>query len=71
MMGWDKVSSFMGSKQVTSPVHNVKGDDKLSCRDAVASEDVPIAVLTKKITAETDGARKAVLEQQLLEELQV
>ena len=68
-MGWDKLSQFMGSKQVASLV-----DDKNKskpCEDAVASGDVPIAILLNRIVAETDDAKKAMLEQQLSEELQV
>lgn len=67
MIGWDKVLRFMGSKQATTPSQQ---EDE-PCKDAVASEDVPIAILANKIMAETDAARKAALEQQLLEELQV
>ena len=68
-MGWDKLSQFMGSKQVDSLV-----DDKNKskpCEDAVASGDVPIAILLNRIVAETDDVKKAMLEQQLSEELQV
>ena len=59
----------MGSKQVDSLVDS--GNDTQPCKDAVASGDVPIAILLNRITAETDDAKKAMLEQQLLEELQV
>ena len=68
-MGWDKLSRFMGSEQVASLV-----DDKNKskpCEDAVASGDVPIAILLNRIVAETDDVKKAMLEQQLSEELQV
>lgn len=68
-MGWNKVSRFMGSKQITSLVDGEEEDKPYE--DAVATGDVPIAILANKITAETDDTRKAVLEQQLLEELQV
>ena len=68
-MGWNRVSRFMGSKQVTSLVDGEEEDKPYE--DAVATGDVPIAILANKITAETNDTRKAVLEQQLLEELQV
>ena len=67
-MGWDKLSHFMGSKQVTSS--DVHGESK-PCEDGVPSGDVPIAILANRITAENDDAKKAVIEQQLLKELQV
>lgn len=68
-MGWDRVSRFMGSKQVPSLVGGKEHDKP--CEDGVPSGDVPIAILANRIRAETDDAKKAVLEQQLLEELQV
>ena len=69
-MGWDKLSYFMGAKQVTtSAVYSEK--ERKPCEDGVPSGDVPIAILANRITAETDDAKKAMIEQQLLKELQV
>ena len=59
----------MGSKQADSLMD--VGNNSKPCEDAVASGDVPIAILLNRITAETDDAKKAMLEQQLLKELQV
>lgn len=70
MMGWDKLSRFMGPKQVTSSAVHDKKESK-PCEDGVPSGDVPIAILANRITAESDDAKKAVIEQQLLKELQV
>jgi len=67
-MGWDSVSRFMGSKSADTVSNDVP---KKPCEDAVASGDVPIAILTKKILAATDGEVKAKLEKQLSEELEV
>ena len=61
------ISAFMGSQQVTTtPVNSYKKD-----KGGVASPDVPIAILLNKIASETDGAKKALLEQQLSDELKV
>ena len=62
----EKLSSFLGSK----PVMKNKTEDQLY-KDIVPSKDVSIAVLTYQITAATNDVKKAALEQQLLEELQV
>jgi len=59
----------MGSSPVTIPVDSKRKGKP--CEDGVPSGDVPIAILANKITAETDDTKKAMLEQQLLEELQV
>lgn len=47
------------------------GNKHKPCEDAVPSGDVPIAILTHQIMDETDDAKKAALEHQLLKELQV
>ena len=60
------ISAFMGSQQVTIPVNGYMKD-----KGGVASPDVPIAILLNKIASETDHAKKALLEQQLSDELQV
>ena len=69
IMGWDRLSRFMGSKQVISSVHSEREDKPFE--DVVPSGDIPIAILTNRIIAETDDAKKAMIEQQLLKELQV
>ena len=63
----------MGSNQVPSSVLSsvLSSKKKKPCEDGVPSGDVPIAILTKKIAAEADDAKKAVIEDQLLKELQV
>ena len=61
------ISQFMGSSQVTTtPVGSHEKD-----KGGVASPDVPIAILLNKIASETDHAKKALLQQQLSDELQV
>ena len=69
IMGWDKLSRFMGPEQVTSSVYSE--EESKPCEDSVPSGDVPIAILANRITAESDDAKKAEIEQQLLKELQV
>ena len=59
----------MGSQQVTTTVNSHKKD-----KHGVPSpkcHDVPIAILLSKIASETDDLKKALLEQQLSDELQV
>jgi len=70
-MGWDKLSDFMGSNQAPSSILSSILSKKKPCEDGVPSGDVPIAILTKRIAVEADDAHKAVLEEQLLNELQV
>ena len=67
-MGWDSVSRFMGSKSANTANNDAP---KKPCEDAVASGDVPVAILTNRIMAATDEAVKAKLEKQLSEELEV
>ena len=67
-MGWDSVARFMGSKSADTASTDVP---KKPCEDAVASGDVPVAILTNRIMAATDEAVKEKLEKQLSEELEV
>ncbi|XP_065882306.1 legumain-like [Dysidea avara] len=67
-MGWDSVSRFMGSKSANTANNDAP---KKPCEDAVASGDVPVAILTNRIMAATDEAVKAKLEKQLSEELEL
>jgi len=67
-MGWDSVARFMGSKSADTANADVP---KKPREDAVASGDVPVAVLTNRIVAATDETIKEKLEKQLSEELEV